>query len=143
VTTDRISVSILLLEYLEWYKTIFGAKYDFHRFRVKCRFFVYFLSIFHTVPCTNGSHVQMVPMYKWFPCTNDSCVKMVPKCNMFAPSSPQCGMQYVCTKFPTMRDINILQSSLQCCISQFYNVLQVREFYAPTSPAPPSGVRPS
>jgi hypothetical protein len=25
-------------------------------------------------------------------------------CNMFAPSSPQCGMQYVCTKFPTMQD---------------------------------------
>jgi hypothetical protein len=38
-------VSILLLEYLEWDKTIFGAKCDFHRFRVKCRF----LSIFHTV----------------------------------------------------------------------------------------------
>jgi hypothetical protein len=61
------------------------------------------------LPGTNGSHVQMVPMYKWFPCTNDSCVKMFPKCNMFAPSSPQCGMQYVCTKFPTMLNITILQ----------------------------------
>jgi hypothetical protein len=85
--------------------------------------------------CTNGSHVHSAPRYKWFPCTNgshvqinDSCVKMVPKCNMFAPSSPQCGMQYVCTKFPTMQDINILQSSPECCISQFYNVLQVSEF---------------
>jgi hypothetical protein len=42
MNSHRILVSILLLEYLEWDKTVFGDKYDVHRFRVKCRFFVYF-----------------------------------------------------------------------------------------------------
>jgi hypothetical protein len=42
VTSDRILASILLLEYLEWEKHIFGEKYDCHRFRLKCRLFGYF-----------------------------------------------------------------------------------------------------